>query len=97
MAALASSFVIAALPLAAAISDGNYRVMTCRRCPDAADGLRGPARLTARRGAPAPAHRIPFRKGLGADSEEKRVPASDIGSVVVDSLKARFPAIVHRP
>jgi hypothetical protein len=48
MAALASSFVIAALPLAAAIPDGNYRVMTCRRCPDAADGLRGPARLTAR-------------------------------------------------
>jgi hypothetical protein len=48
-------------------------------------------------GAHAPAHRIPFWKGLAADSEEKREPASDIDSVVVDSLKARFPAFVHRP
>ena len=30
-------------------------------------------------------------KGLGADSEEKREPASDIDTVVVDSLKALDP------
>jgi hypothetical protein len=30
-------------------------------------------------------------KGLGADSEEKREPASDIDSAVVDSLKALDP------
>jgi hypothetical protein len=29
--AVASSFVIAVLPLAAAIPDGRYRVMTCTR------------------------------------------------------------------
>ena len=35
-----------------------------------------------------PRLRIPCWKGLGADSEEKREPASDIDTVVVDSLKA---------
>jgi hypothetical protein len=30
-------------------------------------------------------------KGLGADSEEKHEPASDIDTVVVDSLKALDP------
>ena len=30
-------------------------------------------------------------KGLGADSEEKREPASDIDTAVVDSLKALDP------
>jgi hypothetical protein len=31
--------------------------------------------------------RIPLWKGLGADSEEKREPATDVDTVVVDSLK----------
>ena len=35
-----------------------------------------------------PRPRIPCWKGLGADSEEKREPASDIETVMVDSLKA---------
>ena len=30
-------------------------------------------------------------KGLGADSEEKHEPVSDIGTAVVDSLKALDP------
>ena len=30
-------------------------------------------------------------KGLSADSEEKHVPASDVDTVVVDSLKALDP------
>jgi hypothetical protein len=34
-----------------------------------------------------PRPRIPYWKGLGADSEEKREPASDIDTEVVDSLK----------
>src|SRR5665647_2566991 len=34
-----------------------------------------------------PRPRIPQWKGLGADSEEKREPVSDIDTVVVDSLK----------
>ena len=34
--------------------------------------------------------KIPY-KGLGADSEEKREPVSDIDTVVVDSLKALDP------
>ena len=38
-----------------------------------------------------PRSRIPCWKGLGADSEEKREPASDINTVVVDSLKALDP------
>ena len=38
-----------------------------------------------------PRLRIPCWKGLGADSEEKREPASDIDTVVVDSLKALDP------
>src|SRR5271168_2679629 len=35
-----------------------------------------------------PRPRIPCWKGLGADSEEKHEPVSDIDAVVVDSLKA---------
>jgi hypothetical protein len=38
-----------------------------------------------------PRPRTPCWKGLGADSEEKREPASDIDTVVVDSLKALDP------
>src|SRR5471032_2539744 len=38
-----------------------------------------------------PRLRIPYWKGLGADSEDKREPASDIDTVVVDSLKALDP------
>ena len=38
-----------------------------------------------------PRLRIPYWKGLGADSEEKREPASDIDAVVVDSLKVLDP------
>ena len=34
-----------------------------------------------------PRLRIPLWKGLGADSEEKREPVSDIDTAVVDSLK----------
>jgi hypothetical protein len=35
-----------------------------------------------------PDPRIPLWKGLGAESEEKREPASDIDTVPADSLKA---------
>src|SRR5215813_10214859 len=35
-----------------------------------------------------PRLRIPYWKGLGAESEEKHEPASDIETGVVDSLKA---------
>jgi hypothetical protein len=38
-----------------------------------------------------PRLRIPYWKGLGADSEEKHEPASDIDTVVVDSLKVLDP------
>ena len=38
-----------------------------------------------------PRLRIPSWRGLGADSEEKHEPASDIDTVVVDSLKALDP------
>ena len=38
-----------------------------------------------------PRLRIPCWKGLGADSEEKHEPASDIDTVVVDSLKVLDP------
>ena len=38
-----------------------------------------------------PRSRIPYWKGLGADSEEKHEPASAIDTVVVDSLKALDP------
>jgi hypothetical protein len=38
-----------------------------------------------------PRSRIPCWKGLGADSEEKREPVSDIDAGVVDSLKALDP------
>ena len=38
-----------------------------------------------------PRLRIPLWKGPGADSEEKHEPASDIDTVVVDSLKALDP------
>jgi antitoxin (DNA-binding transcriptional repressor) of toxin-antitoxin stability system len=35
--------------------------------------------------------RTPCWKGLGADSEEKREPVSDINTALVDSLKALDP------
>src|SRR5882757_299557 len=38
-----------------------------------------------------PRLRIPYWKGLGADSEEKHEPASDIDTVVADSLKVLDP------
>jgi hypothetical protein len=38
-----------------------------------------------------PRLRIPCWKGLGADSEEKHEPASDIDTMAVDSLKALDP------
>src|SRR5471030_3296171 len=38
-----------------------------------------------------PRSRIPCWKGPGADSEEKHEPASDIDTVVMDSLKALDP------
>src|SRR5476649_84911 len=38
-----------------------------------------------------PRPRIPYWKGLGADSEEKREPVSDIDTAVVGSLKALDP------
>src|SRR5471032_438730 len=38
-----------------------------------------------------PRSRIPCWKGLGADSEEKHEPASDIDTVVMDSPKALDP------
>ena len=38
-----------------------------------------------------PRPRIPCWKGLGADSEEKHEPVSDIDTAVVDSLKALDP------
>src|ERR1035437_4054378 len=38
-----------------------------------------------------PRFRIPYWKGLGADSEEKREPVSDIDTAEVDSLKALDP------
>jgi len=39
-----------------------------------------------------PRLRTPCWKGLGADSEEKREPVSDIDTAVVDSLKALDPS-----
>src|SRR5260370_26214410 len=47
-------------------------------------------RKAARKIVP-PRLRIPYWKGLGADSEEKHEPVSDIDTVVVDSLKALDP------
>src|SRR4029077_18245353 len=38
-----------------------------------------------------PRPRIPYWKGLGADSEEKHEPASDIDTALVDSLKVLDP------
>ena len=38
-----------------------------------------------------PHPRIPYWKGLGADSEEKHEPASDIDTALVDSLKVLDP------
>src|ERR1700684_2959541 len=38
-----------------------------------------------------PRPRIPYWKGLGADSEEKREPERDIDTAVVDSLKVLDP------
>ena len=53
---------------------------TCRQCAGKADPKIGP-----------PRSRIPSWKGLGADSEEKHEPASDIDTVLVDCLKALDP------
>jgi len=53
---------------------------TCRWCNGKADPKIVPPRL-----------RIPYWKGLGADSEEKREPVSDIETAVVDSLKVLDP------
>ena len=38
-----------------------------------------------------PVLKIPYWKGLGANSEEKREPVSDIDTAVVDSLKVLDP------
>ena len=38
-----------------------------------------------------PCPRIPYWNGLGADSEEKREPVSDIDTAVVDGLKVLDP------
>src|SRR4029077_3437994 len=38
-----------------------------------------------------PRPRIPYWKGLGADSEEKHEPASDIDTALVDSLNVLDP------
>ena len=38
-----------------------------------------------------PRLRLPWWKGLGADSEEKHEPASDIDTAVVDGLKVLDP------
>ena len=38
-----------------------------------------------------PRPRIPWWKGLGADSEEKHEPASDINTALMDSLKVLDP------
>src|SRR5271169_6784186 len=38
-----------------------------------------------------PRPRIPYWKGLGADSEEKHEPVSDIDTALVDSLKVLDP------
>src|ERR1022692_4209968 len=53
---------------------------TCRP----SDGKAGPKIVP-------PRPRIPYWKGLGADSEEKREPVSDIDTVVVGSLKVLDP------
>src|SRR6476469_3669053 len=37
-----------------------------------------------------PRLRIPYWKGLGADSEEKHEPASDIDTVVVDNISLKM-------
>ena len=43
-----------------------------------------------------PRPRIPWWKGLSADSEEKREPVGDIDTAVVDSLKVgRLPDNGH--
>src|SRR5271169_4739510 len=53
---------------------------TCRSTDGKADHKIVPPRL-----------RIPCWKGLGADSEEKHEPVSDIDTIVVDGLKALDP------
>ena len=53
---------------------------TCRSFDGKADPKIVPPRL-----------RIPCWKGLGADSEEKHEPVSDIDTAPVDSLKALDP------
>jgi hypothetical protein len=51
---------------------------------------RQPAGKAAKKIVP-PRPRIPCWKGLGADSEEKREPASNIDTDTVDSLKTLDP------
>jgi len=53
---------------------------TCRYTDDKADPKIVP-----------PRPRIPWWKGLGADSEEKHEPVSDIDTVAMDGLKALDP------
>ena len=53
---------------------------TCRHTDDKAARKIVPPRL-----------RIPYWKGLGADSEEKHEPVSDIDTAVVDSLTCLTP------
>ena len=53
---------------------------TCRSIDGKADPKIVPPRL-----------RLPWWKGLGADSEEKHEPASDIDTAVVDGLKVLDP------
>jgi hypothetical protein len=52
--------------------------------------LPSPDRKVAQKIVP-PRPRIPSWKGLGADSEEKHEPASDIDTVMADSLKVLDP------
>jgi len=50
------------------------------------------ARARAARKIVPPRLRIPYWKGLRAESEEKREPVSDIDTGVVDSLKVLDPS-----
>src|SRR5471032_2827693 len=61
------------------MSAWTYRPLTAR-----------PPRKAAPKIVP-PRPRIPYWNGLGADSEEKHEPVSDIDTAVVDSLKALDP------
>ncbi len=61
-------------------TDGKAADKTCRSTDGKAADKIVPPRL-----------RIPYWKGLGADSEEKHEPVSDIDTAVVDGLKALDP------